>query len=211
MHSIASWLLTFPELRSFGERNQNLDLNMQDAVERIERLYVRTEFVEESEAPCTQWTSVTKNQAFADHLFGLYFGCVHPHCMLLSETNFLDCYFSGDTTYCSSVLVNSICAMACHLLDRAPEESPQVTSDYAALGIAFLVEARAQINPSDKPTVTTLQSFAVMFLVELSSGHARNASTYLRCAADNLQDLEKDGHKDEVFEASRWGIHTLNT
>ena len=130
--------------------------------------------------------------------------------MLFSEINFLDCYFSGDDTYCSSALVNSICAMACNLLGRSQNETLQTTSDHASLGEAFLREARSQILPSDIPRITTLQSFAVMFLVELSSGRARNAATYLRCAADNLEELPDDGHKHEVYEASRWGIYTLN-
>ena len=211
MHSIAAWLINFPELQSVAERNQNLDSKMQDAVSRIERLYVRGESPKNPEGICTRWTSVTRKQPFVDHLMELYFLWIHPNCMLFSETNFLDCYFSGDDTYCSTALVNAICAMACHLLVTPRDASPQITSDHASLAAAFIAEARSQIHPSEPPRITTLQAFAVMFLVELSSGRARNAATYLRCAADNLQDLEDDGHKDEVFEATRWGIHTLNT
>ena len=210
IHSVAAWLLTFPDIRSMEERNHNLEGNLQDAVERIEQLYVRPDPSEDVGRLSVQWTSVTKNQAFLNHLFRLYFAWIHPHCTLFSEINFLDCYLSGDDTYCSSPLVNSICAMACNLLGRSQNEPLQTTSDHASLGEAFLREARSQIHPSDSPRITTLQSFAVMFLVELSSGKARNAATYLRCAADNLEDLANDGHKHEVYEASRWGIYTMN-
>ena len=205
IHSVATWLLTFPEIQSMEQSN------IRDAVERIEQLYVHSKLSDKVQTPRIQWTSVSKSQAFINHLFQLYFGWVHPHCMLFSEVNFLDCYLSGDDSYCSSSLVNAICAMACNLLDRKQEESTLRASEIASLGAAFLREARSLISPSDVPRITTLQTFAVMFLVELSAGKARNAATYLRCAADNLEDLGNDGHKDEVYEASRWGIYTLNT
>lgn len=210
VQAIADWLQTKPDLRSFIERNKEMDVALVDVVERTERLYVRADSVDNSLDPAAKWTTVPVKQALIALLFERYFTWVHPYHMLFSETNFLDCYLRGDSAYCSRPLVNSICAMACHFLDRSNMESIQDTHDLIELRQAFLAEARAEIGAYEVELITTHQTFAVLFLDELSAGRARNATTYLRCAADEL-DMRGFGHKDEVYEASRWGIHTLNT
>ena len=62
-----------------------------------------------------QWTAVTAESAVLDHLFQLYFSWVHPVHTLFSEGHFVDSYKRQSHQYCSSLLVNSLCAMACHL------------------------------------------------------------------------------------------------
>ena len=211
--SIARWLRTKPELREYAERNRETDFSLVDVVKRVESLYYRANLVHADgiSQPAIQWTRVTEKQALIDHLFELYFLWVHPHHMLFSETYFLDSYHKGDDAYCSSPLVNAICSMACHLLDRDVTTSFQDVSDLEQLQSAFMQEARANISPSDHQDMPTLQAFAVLFLAELSSGRARNAVTYLRCAADNLLGQDVDSQADGALEMSRWGIHTLNT
>ena len=212
--SIARWLRTKPELRQYVERHSETSLSLMDVVKRVESLYSRAnpDHVDgESHSPAVQWTRVAEGQALIDHLFELYFLWVHPHHMLFSETNFLDCYHRGDEKYCSSALVNAICAMGCHLLDRDVTTSFRDVSDLEKLRLAFMQEARLAISPSDHQDFPTLQAFAVLFLAELSSGKARNAVTYLRCAADNILGQDANEDEDNVLELSRWGIHTLNT
>ena len=185
-------------------------MTLVDVVERIERLYIRDEEIDKSLEPVTKWTTVPVKPALIALLFERYFTWVHPYHMLFSETNFLDCYLRGDNACCSGALVNAICAMACHFLDGSNMDTTQDVHDLSELRQAFLAEARSELGAKRDQLITTHQAFAVLFMDELSAGKARNATTYLRCAADELE-MRGFGHKDEVYEASRWGIHTLNT
>jgi hypothetical protein len=81
-----------------------------------------------------QWTSVTSDPALLDHLFQLYFSWVHPVHTLFSEGHFVDSYRRQSNQYCSSILVNSMCAMACHLCTNP--EAAEV--HFELLGYSFL-------------------------------------------------------------------------
>jgi hypothetical protein len=59
--------------------------------------------------------------------------------------------------------------------------------------------------------MTSIQSFAIMYLVELSSGKARSAVGYLRSAVENLKASSGPQQSDEAKETTFWGIQTLNT
>ena len=212
--SIAKWLRTKPELQEYADRNREAALSHMDVVKRVESLYSRTSQGHDdrvTHSSAIQWTRVSENQALISHLLELYFLRVHPYHMLFNEISFLDCYHTGKGLFCSSPLVNAICAMACHLLDGEARTSFQNESDIEQLQAAFLLEARSGISPWNNQDITTLQTFAVLFLADLSSGKARNAVTYLRCAADSLLGQDGDGNMADAFEVSRWGIHTLNT
>ena len=108
--------------------------------------------------------------------------------------------------------------MGCHLLDNPLSDASSrdiatrtAYQDAMKLREGFMVEARSHLPPGSYGQMTAIQAFAVMFLVELSSGKARNATGYLRCAADHLRKRDPSDQSDDAVKLSYWGIHTLNT
>ncbi|KAL9002916.1 MAG: hypothetical protein Q9188_004189 [Gyalolechia gomerana] len=154
------------------------------------------------------WTSVSSSQTLLGHLFDLYFTWVHPTHMLFSETDFRESYETNDETYCSSALVNAICAMACHLMDQKDTDGE---GDIETLGTGFMNQARQGVQPQNYMTLCSVQALAVMYLAELSSGKARSATGYLRASVEFLKVAELDGQSPKAREISLWGIQTLNT
>ena len=157
------------------------------------------------------WTDVTDNEDLVQHLLRLYFTWVHPVHMLFSEPDFMHSYTSEEHNYCSSPLVNVICGMACHLLvDFKPAEDNRQRSAMQ-LRDEFIDEAKHLLDPSVSTHMTSIQTLAVLYLADLSNGRARNATAYLRSAADSLRSHLWGQQSDAVTELSLWGIQTLNT
>ncbi|KAL8923039.1 MAG: hypothetical protein Q9208_004851 [Pyrenodesmia sp. 3 TL-2023] len=154
------------------------------------------------------WTTVSLSQTLLGHLFDLYFTWVHPVHMLFSENDFRDSYTNNDETYCSSALVNAICAMACHLMD--PNDT-DTDVDIDKLMTGFMNQARQEVRPQNYMHLTSVQALAVMYLADLSSGKARSATGYLRASVEFLKAAELDGQSAKAREISLWGIQTLNT
>lgn len=154
-----------------------------------------------------KWTTVTSDTAVLDHLFQLYFAWVHPVHTLFDEGHFVDCYKRQLDDYCSSVLVNAICAMACHLHPTVEGED----IDFEHLGTAFSEAVNRDIDPADKH-ITMIQAFAVMFLVDCARGKGLRASTYLRVATNNLRSVvprDTEGF-GEVWKNTVQGVRNLN-
>ncbi|MCJ1478534.1 hypothetical protein MMC13_007214 [Lambiella insularis] len=211
--SIAQRLRDRPELRQFIDSVSGSDKHLIAVVGRVEGLYDRLASPSYSTPSTHRWTRVTENDALIHHLFELYFTWVHPVHMLFGEVDFLQSFRTGDETYCSAALVNAICAMACHLLEKpAPGLSSRGFQDRDTLRDGFMAEARNLLPPGSSLPMTSIQAFAIMFLADLSAGKARVASGYLRCAADNLRSPQESfDPTKESMELSRWGIHTMNT
>jgi len=151
------------------------------------------------------WTSVTSDSSILDHLFQLYFAWVHPVHTLFSEGHFVDSFRNQSQTYCSSVLVNAMCALACHLHSNSDPD------DIEQLGHNFSDAARSEIHPHDR-SVTTIQAFAVMFLVDCARGRSLRAASYLRVANSgllNVRFMADDGFPEVLRNTSR-GIRCLN-
>ncbi|KAL9123951.1 MAG: hypothetical protein Q9217_006672 [Psora testacea] len=174
----------------------------------------------ESTSTGTPWIEVSKDNRLIGHLFDLYFTWVHPVHMLFSELDFKrdfrEATAKADTTYCSSSLVNAICAMGCHLLEseKVEEEGPLLDLrrglNAATLREGFMDQAKKALIPEIYSELTSTQTFAVMYLVEFSSGKARIALGYLRLAAEGLQS-SSGGQSEEAFDMTFWGIKTLIT
>lgn len=157
------------------------------------------------------WTKVTTSHKLIDHLFDLFFTWVHPVHMLFSELDFKHDFRENVQTNCSASLVNAICAMGCNLLESEDFGGRRNRIDAATLRDGFMNEARASLTPSSYAYMTSVQTLAVMFLVELSSGKARKAIGYLRSAVDNLKKSTGPPLSKEANEITVWGLHTLNT
>lgn len=153
------------------------------------------------------WTDVTTNPAVLDHLFQLYFSWVHPVHTLFNEGHFVDSYKRQLNSYCSGVLVNAICAMACHL--HTISDSDNV--DYKQLGHIFSDTVGLNMDETSK-NLTTIQAMAVMFLVYCARGNSLRASIYLRMAVQSLRKLpciDSDEFKEVVWDTQR-GVWCLD-
>ena len=157
------------------------------------------------------WTKVTQSHKLIGHLFDLYFTWVHPVHMLFSELDFKYDFRGNIQTNCSASLVNAICAMGCNLLESEDIGHQRNRIDAATLRDGFMNEARATLSPSSYSQMTSVQTLAVMFLVDLSSGKARRAIGYLRSAVENLKTSDGSPLSEEATEITVWGLHTLNT
>ena len=155
------------------------------------------------------WTKVTTSHKLIGHLFDLYFTWVHPVHMLFSELDFKQDFKENIEIHCSASLVNTICAMACNILESEDVERRSRT-DAATLRDGFMNEARATLTPDSYGYMTSVQTLAIMFLVELSSGKGRKAVGYLRSAVDNLNSNQSP-LSEEANEITVWGVHTLHT
>ncbi|XMA13649.1 hypothetical protein WAI453_006440 [Rhynchosporium graminicola] len=154
------------------------------------------------------WTKVTTDTSILDHLFQLYFAWVHPIHTLFSEARFADSYGRKTETHCSSVLVDSVCALACCLHTAVDGEEEGI---YKRLGARFSDAARKALEPDDS-RLTTIQAFAVMHLVDCAHGNALRAVAYLKVATISLPraaSQEVDGFV-ESWKATFGGIRNLN-
>ena len=177
------------------------DYRIEDSIRRVES--------GQSNLPEIVWTQISDSSTLIKHLFDLYFTWVHPVHMLFSEHDFLQAFRSNESRYCSPALVNSICAMGCHLLEYDGSRKVE-TQQATTLREGFLAEARKSLTPELYLDMTSIQSLAIMYLVEVGSGKARSAMGYLRCAVENIR-TAKGGQSTEAYEIARWGINTLNT
>jgi hypothetical protein len=155
----------------------------------------------------SRWTSVVFDNGVLDHLFQLYFAWVHPVHTLFSEGHFVDSYKRQSTSFCSAVLVNAICALACQLHTAA--DSDEV--DFEQLAGEFSDAVRMTIDPKDR-SITTIQAFAVLFLVDCTRANGLHACSYLQIAVGNLPLVthqKVDGFAD-VWKNTVRGVRNLN-
>jgi hypothetical protein len=153
------------------------------------------------------WTSVSTDSATIDSLIELYFAYIHPVHTLLHKDRFLDSHARRSGEFCSSILVNALCAIACNLHPTTGGGD----IDFVKLSLEFSDTVKAEINSEDR-TVTTIQAFAVMFLVDLSRSNALRAASYLKTASNLLatvEILDIDGFQ-EVWHDTVRGLHNLN-
>ena len=167
-----------------------------------------------------QWTTVSSDHKLIGHLIELYLTWVHPVHMLFSESHFVlgfrEVADGKPNEYCSAALVNAICAMACHLLDEGTTSQIPPTGDVTSrvnvtrLRQGFMDEAKKALQEASYDDTASIQALAVMYLVDWSSGRARNALGYLQSASEALRPWY-DRRSSEAAEITFWGIRTLVT
>ena len=160
--------------------------------------------------PGDSWTTVTSDNVLIDHLFALYFTWVHPVHMVFSRPHFMASFWDRSSLYCTASLVNAICAMACHLFDTSTDPNLPKATDPGVLREQFMAEARSLLKADLRPTLPIIQTYAVMFMVDLGSGKGSRASFYIRLAANALNDRAESQYSTEVMEVTKWGVYALN-
>ncbi|CAD6453261.1 de89cb45-2a9a-49ba-a8cc-09cd27b07efc [Sclerotinia trifoliorum] len=155
------------------------------------------------------WTTVTDEGEVTEHLIALYFTWVHPFHPLFNEGHFVKSMRTGSEAFCSHSLFNAICAMGCYL--HTYEEDDII--DYKQVGGHFCDLVRSSINPEDK-SLTTIQAFAVMFLVRCAQGQGLSGSVYLTVATRSMESLRPSDNDDvdyrQIWRETVRGINSLN-
>ena len=158
------------------------------------------------------WTNVTPEASLIEHLVLLYLTWIHPTHMLFDEQHFMESFRDCSDTYCSSALVNVICAMSCNLLHgESWEDDDQTKAGIEIIRNKFMDETRALMRNTDYEKMTAIQTYAIMFLVELGSGHALMGTSHLRLAAETLLSKTTSEQSSESEEITAWGVLTLHT
>ncbi|KAH7085177.1 fungal-specific transcription factor domain-containing protein [Paraphoma chrysanthemicola] len=128
----------------------------------------------------TTWTNVTPDMVFVEKLLTLYFTWSHPFYVLFSRECFYKDFRAGRDKYCSSLLVNAICAYACHLTDDPAGRADP--SNIRTAGDHFFSEARRLLFEDETPSLTTVQALCVMSMREPSAGRDSSGFSYIgRC------------------------------
>jgi hypothetical protein len=128
----------------------------------------------------TTWTNVSSDMVFVEKLLTLYFTWSHPFYVLFSRECFYKDFRAGRDKYCSSLLVNAICAYACHLTDDPAGRTDP--SNFRTAGDHFFAEARRLLFEDETPSLTTVQALCVMSMREPSTGRDSSGFSYIgRC------------------------------
>ncbi|KAL6703232.1 hypothetical protein ACN47E_010094 [Coniothyrium glycines] len=169
----------------------------------------------------TTWSSVTNDVHFVERLLHLYFTWSHPFYVLFSRECFYKDFRCGREKYCSSLLVNAICAYACHLTDEPAGRTDP--SNFRTAGDHFFAEARRLLFEDETPCLTTIQALCVMALREPSTGRDSTGFSYIgRCIRMCVElGLHLDNNVDpcpsltpsevEVRKVTFWGCFTVDT
>lgn len=157
------------------------------------------------------WTNVTQDTALIEHLISLYFIWFHPSHMVFDEERFTTSFKNCVDVYCSPALVNVLCATSCSLLHELWDAKVNLEDAISSLRTSFMNEARIHLKAAERKTMTTLQTYAVMFLCELTMGNGLKATSYLRLATETLITKRETEQVLKSHEISSWGILTLNT
>ncbi|KAL8649438.1 MAG: hypothetical protein Q9210_004393 [Variospora velana] len=200
--SIVDWLgrPLLPSLRDVSPESEQ-QLNM--AIDRYRQYWV------ESRDPC-YWTNVTSDGALIEHLVALYLTWVHPSHMLFDDEQFMFSFRTCQDTYCSPPLVNAMCAMGCNVLRSEWRGDGEVSGGINHLQSKFMDEVEGLLMDSEASKMTTIQTWAIMFLVELSLGNGLIATAYIRHATESLLEKSEPNEQAKAFaEVSSWGILTL--
>lgn len=139
--------------------------------------------------PARPWTSVTEDDDFVSHLVSTYFTWIHPIHPILVQDLFVKDMVSGDleSQFCSPILLNSICAMACQLSDHL--ETLTIPGDHTSRGKGFLEEAMSLwTEEAARPCLTTLQAGQPLALALITIGKDRISTSYI----DQMNDFSSD-------------------
>lgn len=223
LDSDLSSLLGKPKLISSGEsrhfgHSSNLGLVPEDENFGHPRPHPQNEL---SAQQGVTWTTVTDDFAFVERLLSLYFKWSHPFYVLFSRECFNKYFQSGREKYCSSLLVNAICAYACHLTNEPASRTDP--SNIRTAGDHFFAEARRLLFENENPSLTTVQALCVMALREASTGRDSTGFSYIgRCIRMCVElGLHLNNHamptqgltpsEIEVRKVTFWGCFTVET
>ncbi|KAK6334462.1 hypothetical protein TWF730_003676 [Orbilia blumenaviensis] len=125
------------------------------------------------------WTTVTDDDELVSHLMSLYMTWDHPVWHLFDFDIFIDAMKTGDTTYCSPLLVNATLAEACHYSNRITFRADPHDPNF--IGHRFFQEAmRLWAEETTRiPTLLTVQSALMLGVTLAADGMDRLGGMFL--------------------------------
>ena len=157
------------------------------------------------------WTNVPEKPQMIEHLIALYLTWIHPSHMVLNERRFMDSFHEFSEVHCSHALVSAICAVSCPLLHHINKDGDQTKAMIDALRDDFMQETRDRMRDVDRGKMTSLQTYAIMFLAEFGSGHGLLASSHLRLAVEIMMDQWTSQPAKDMEQVTIQGILSLHT
>ena len=157
------------------------------------------------------WTKVPKQQQIIEHLVALYLTWIHPSHMLFDEQRFMDSFRECSDVDCSPALVSAICAVSCPLLHYIDKDGGHTRAGADILRDEFMQETRDSMRHVDYGKMTTVQTYAVMYLAEFGSGHSLLATSHLRLAVEILMDKWISREVEDSERVAIRGILSLHT
>ncbi|KAH8891703.1 hypothetical protein GQ53DRAFT_720376 [Thozetella sp. PMI_491] len=141
-----------------------------------------------------RWTTVISDNQLLANLLNAYFMHAYPAFPAFQKDLFLDDMVTGQTQFCSSLLVNAVLAHACHCYRPLSNRSNHWTSQ--SLAYRFVVEAKRLWDIEDHagPKLTTIQAAIVLNVIYNSNGTDRIGTTLLQRAvvmADSMEIFTK--------------------
>ncbi|KAF7935588.1 hypothetical protein EAE99_002568 [Botrytis elliptica] len=180
-----------------------------DVKEQLSTLRIVDNEVDGLDTSGFHWTTVTADKDVLHHLFSLYFTWVHPSHSLFNEQHFVNSMQNNSNEFCSPLLFNAICTMACYLHTILEGDK----TNYKELGQRYADVVKHNIDAEDM-SLMTIQAFAILFLIDCAQGYGMHASAYLEVASNSLMNLEHIGLGSEAYRQV-WrdtvvGINNLN-
>lgn len=166
------------------------------------------------------WTRITNDGAFVEHLMALYFCWEYPTFASLNKEHFLEDMKTGNSRYCSPLLVNALLAVGCRFSSQPQARTDPNDSNTA--GDAFFAEAERLLEEeSDHHSLTTIQALGLMSIREASRGRSSRgvflSGQSIRLAIEmglhfDVQDGPSDHAKVDhaVRSATFWGAFSLD-
>ncbi|XXH04590.1 DNA helicase rad5 [Hypoxylon texense] len=168
-----------------------------------------------SNVTVSKWTSVTSDDQLLRRLLNAYLYYQHPWTAAFHMDYFLKDMASGRSRFCSSLLVNSVLAAACHMSREIPDRTkfwvPQT------LGYQFLAEAKRLWeleSRKDSASLTTIQAAIVLSIVATTTAMDKVGTSYLLQAITMAVSLDmfsaSMGTENEKLRRARaftaWGL-----
>ena len=203
----AEQLATTPSTQSRGVE-QSLSLPWEQPSEDREQL----------SGAVASWFRTPQDAEWVEHLLDLYFVWIHPFHQFFSREHFLRDMGRGRKGFCSVMLVNAVLAFACHYSDRPPARTDRRNPSTA--GDQFFAVAKEELDCSDTPCLTTVQTLGIMSIRETSRGRDSNGYQYAgRCVRMALElglHLSLIGNglravENEVRKITFWSVFNLET
>ncbi|KAI2465995.1 hypothetical protein F4781DRAFT_445511 [Annulohypoxylon bovei var. microspora] len=163
----------------------------------------------------SEWTPVIKDDHILRRLLNAYLYYQHSWTAAFHMDYFLKDLASGQTRYCSTLLVNAILAAACAMSRELPDRNkfwiPQT------LGYQFLAEAKRlwEIEGGSRPgKLTTIQAAIVLSIVATTTAMDKVGTSYLlqgMAMATNLKLFTatcgtRDGEMRKARAFTAWGL-----
>ncbi|KAI8966706.1 hypothetical protein F5Y11DRAFT_307617 [Daldinia sp. FL1419] len=165
----------------------------------------------------SKWTNVTSDNYLLRRLLNSYLYYQHPWTAAFHMDSFIQDMITGRARYCSSLLVNSVLAAACHMCREVPDRTkfwvPQT------LGYQFLAEAKRLWElESQRGTrsLPTIQAAIILGIVALTTAMDKVGTSYLLQAMAMAEEMDLfSAHAGTENESARkvraltaWGVYT---